>query len=98
MIVAQSGKLGSGVKESAENRKSDQTRGDVRARRAFDMQIEDEGAVHSENAKKRELNLEMARFEAAIENRENEHDGREGKSGPIICEKSPSSGCSGERA
>src|SRR5271170_3513338 len=62
------------------------------------MQIEDDHAIQSERAEQSVLNLKVARLKAAIESRENDHDGREGESSPIVCKKSPSRGGGGERS
>ncbi len=64
---------------------------------AFDVQIEDERAVESEDTKQSVLNLEMARLETAADRSEDEHDGGKGHGSPVVGEKGPGSGRSGER-
>src|SRR6267143_134797 len=64
--------------------------------RGFEMQIENDGAIESEQAEEEVLYLQVGRFERAAKSGEDQHDGGESERSPVVREQSPGSGCSGE--
>ncbi len=62
------------------------------------MQIEDERAVDREHAEKSVLNLEMARFETAVDSGQREHRRCKDNGSPIVCAEGPCGSGGGKSA
>src|SRR6266436_1189155 len=97
-IIPQGCQLGGEIERGTKNRQSDQPHSHVSVCRGFEMQIDDDAAIHRERTEESVLPLQVPRLNGAAKGRDDEHHSGESERRPIMREKRPGRGSGRKRA